>query len=115
MALADRREARPAFSTEAAEEMAKHGITHVSVDCFHYGDFRYTNLDDAVAQAKRQQPSNESSPIISSQGTEEMAKYGIIRVPVDYYLYGGFRYTNLEDAVAEAKRQRRYHAADLQH
>jgi hypothetical protein len=44
-----------------------------------------------------------------------MAKYGIIRVPVDYYLYGGFRYTNLEDAVAEAKRQRRYHAAGLQH
>jgi hypothetical protein len=107
MTLADRKEASPALSAEVAEEMAKHGITHVPVDCFHYGDFRYTNLEDAVAQAKRQQPPNESSPIISSQGTEEMAKYGITRVPVDYYYYGGFRYTNLEDAVAEAKRHPR--------
>jgi len=36
-----------------AEEMAKYGITRVPVDYFHYGDFRYTNLKDAVAQAKR--------------------------------------------------------------
>ena len=35
------------------EEMAKYGITRVPVDYFHYGDFRYTNLKDAVAQAKR--------------------------------------------------------------
>jgi hypothetical protein len=36
-----------------------------------------------------------------------MAKYGITRVPVDYFHYGDFRYTNLKDAVAQAKRQRR--------
>jgi hypothetical protein len=35
---------------------------------------------------------------------EEIAKYGITRVPVDYYHYGVFRYTNLKDAVAQAKR-----------
>jgi hypothetical protein len=33
-----------------------------------------------------------------------MARYGITRVPVDYYHYGTFRYTNLDDAIAEAKR-----------
>jgi hypothetical protein len=34
----------------------------------------------------------------------EMAKYGIKRVPLDYFHYRQFRYTNLEDAVAQAKR-----------
>lgn len=37
-------------------------------------------------------------------GNDEMARYGITRVPVDYFHYKGFRYTALEDAVAEAKR-----------
>jgi hypothetical protein len=55
MASADRKEACPAIRAEAVEEMAKYGITRVPVDYFHYGDFRYTNLKDAVAQAKRQQ------------------------------------------------------------
>lgn len=36
----------------------------------------------------------------------EMAHYGIIRKPVDYFEYGGYRYTSLGDAVAQAKRQR---------
>jgi hypothetical protein len=34
-----------------------------------------------------------------------MARYGIIRVPVDYFHLGEFRYSNLEDAIAEARRQ----------
>lgn len=34
----------------------------------------------------------------------EMVKYGITRVPVDYFHYRGFRYTNLSDAIAQAKR-----------
>ena len=33
-----------------------------------------------------------------------MAKYGIVLVPVDYFHYGKFRYTNLKDAIAQAKR-----------
>lgn len=36
-----------------AREMAAYGITHVPVDYFHLGAFRYTNLNDAFAQAKR--------------------------------------------------------------
>jgi hypothetical protein len=34
--------------------MAKYGITLVPVDYFHYKEFRYTNLDDAIAQPTRQ-------------------------------------------------------------
>jgi hypothetical protein len=104
MTSPDREEPSPALSPEAAEEMAKYGITRVPVDYFHYGDFTYSNLEDAVAQAKRHQPP-KGRPDISPENTEEMAKYGITRVAVDYFHYGGFRYTNLEDAVAEAKRQ----------
>ena len=45
------RESHPAINSEAAQEMARYGITRVPVDYFHYGEFRYTNLKDAVAQA----------------------------------------------------------------
>jgi hypothetical protein len=38
--------------------MAKHGITRVPIDCFHYKQYHYTNLADALAQAKRAQPSD---------------------------------------------------------
>jgi kynurenine formamidase len=104
MTSADGEEASPALTLEAAEEMAKYGITCVPVDYFHYGSFRYTNLEDAVAEAKRQQPPKDLGPGVSPEITEELAKYGITRVPVDYFYYGKYRYTNLEDAVAEAKR-----------
>jgi hypothetical protein len=35
---------------------------------------------------------------------DALARYGIVRVPVDHFLYGDYRYTRLEDAIAEAKR-----------
>ena len=57
MPSADQNERNTALTPEAAEEMEKFGITRVAVDYFHCGDFRYTNLKDAVAQAKRQQQS----------------------------------------------------------
>jgi hypothetical protein len=34
----------------------------------------------------------------------ELDRYGIERVPADVYLWGGYRYSNLHDAVAAAKR-----------
>lgn len=40
------------MTTEA--EIAKYGITRSTVDYFHYRDFKYTNLNDALAQAKRE-------------------------------------------------------------
>ena len=47
------RETVPADNPEMQKEMAEHGITRTLVECFHYGDFRYSNLKDALAQAKR--------------------------------------------------------------
>ena len=42
----------------------------------------------------------------NSEQTKEMSEYGITRVPVDYFHYKGYRYTNLKDAIAQAKRDR---------
>lgn len=36
-------------------EMAKYCITRSTVDYFHYRDFKYTNLNDALAQARREE------------------------------------------------------------
>jgi hypothetical protein len=36
-----------------------------------------------------------------------MAKYGISRVPTAYYLFKDYRYTKLEDAIAQAERHER--------
>ncbi len=40
---------------QTTEEMAMYGITCVPVDYFHFKNFRYTSLAEAVAEAKRQQ------------------------------------------------------------
>lgn len=57
MPSADQKEPNTAQRPEATAEMEKLGITRVAVDYFPCGDFRSTNLKDAVAQAKRlQQP-----------------------------------------------------------
>lgn len=37
---------------------------------------------------------------------ETMAAFGIRRVPVDYFHYRQYRYTNLKDAVAQARRDK---------
>jgi hypothetical protein len=47
--------------------------------------------------------SDGSSPALTPEAAEDMKKYGIVRVPVDYYYFGKFRYTNLDDALAQAK------------
>ena len=36
-----------------AAEMARYGIVRVPADTFHYRQYRYAKLSDAVAQAKR--------------------------------------------------------------
>jgi hypothetical protein len=41
---------------------------------------------------------------LSAEAVDEMAKYGITRAQINHFFYGGFRYTNLGDAIAEAKR-----------
>ena len=44
-----------ALSEDAAQAMTKYGITRVPVDVFYYKQYRYSNLSDAIAQAKRDQ------------------------------------------------------------
>jgi hypothetical protein len=46
-------QATPGQRPEDAEDMQNYGITRVPIDYFHYREFRYTNLKDAIAQAKR--------------------------------------------------------------
>ena len=58
MTTTNRKKQRPAAKPEAKDEIAKYGITRVPVDYFHYKQYRYTNLADAVAQAKRAQSSD---------------------------------------------------------
>ena len=49
-------------------------------------------------------PATPSAPTQSEATPEEtLNKYGITRVSVDHFYTGGFRYTNLEDAIAQAK------------
>lgn len=43
---------------------------------------------------------------VSDIDDQEMTKYGIIRVPVDHFHFGDFRYTNLKDAIAQAKHKK---------
>jgi hypothetical protein len=61
MESADGEGPSPALSPRLRKIMTKYGITRVPVDYFHSGDFRYTNLKDAIAQAKRQRPLNDAS------------------------------------------------------
>jgi hypothetical protein len=56
MTPANRWEASPTLGDHAAEAMVKYGITRVPTDYLHYKEYRYTSLDDAIGQAKRQHP-----------------------------------------------------------
>jgi hypothetical protein len=37
----------------------------------------------------------------------ELDRHGITRVPAEVFLWGGYRYSNVRDALAAAKRQAR--------
>ena len=46
---------RHAKTQEELEETPRLGIARVPVDWFHFREFRYTNLKDSIAEAKRQE------------------------------------------------------------
>ena len=52
----------------------------------------------------RMHMSSPERPGNTGADQDTMDRYGIIRVPADYFLYGQYRYTNLKDALAQAKR-----------
>ena len=45
----------PPVAPDTADELATYGITRIPVDYFHVGKYRYSNLDDAIAEAKRRE------------------------------------------------------------
>jgi hypothetical protein len=61
MTSAKQREESPTVGQDFAEDMAKYGITRVPTDYFYYKEYRYTSLDDAIAQARRQHPAVPSN------------------------------------------------------
>jgi hypothetical protein len=50
---------------------------------------------------------NQSGVDLTSEAVEEMAKYGVKYAQISQFFYGSYRYTNLADAIAEAKRHPR--------
>ena len=52
-------EQRPALSVETRQKMDRYGIVRVPADIFCYREFRYTNVEDALAQAKRDADSRQ--------------------------------------------------------
>jgi hypothetical protein len=53
MSMINTEEQLPALTEAEREDMKKHGISRAPTDSFRYREFRYTNLHDALAQAKR--------------------------------------------------------------
>jgi len=43
------------------ELMERYGISRIPADHFHYRQYRYTNLKDAIAQAERDNPPSHQS------------------------------------------------------
>jgi hypothetical protein len=55
-------------------------------------------------------PDIEAEHVSAEQDdSDQMAKFGITRVPVDHFRYKELRFSTLQEAIAEAKRQQ--HAA----
>lgn len=48
--------------------------------------------------------SPEPSDLSDSEMHAALAEHGIARVSTDTFHYGGYRYTSIKDAIAEAKR-----------
>ena len=59
MSIMGTEEQRPALSVETRQKMDRYGIVRVPADIFCYREFRYTNVQDALAQAKRDADSRQ--------------------------------------------------------
>jgi len=51
------------------------------------------------------QYTSSSDADLGGEALAEMAKYAIKCAQISQFFYGGYRYTNLADAIAEAKRR----------
>ena len=50
-------------------------------------------------------PDKNQPPPLSPDVVAQMAECGITRVPADYFVYRSHRYTNVNDALAQARRE----------
>ena len=48
---------------------------------------------------------NNTHSTMGVDDIKEMQKFEITRTPVDYFYVGKYRYTDLKDAIAQARRQ----------
>jgi len=48
---------------------------------------------------------NGATEIPGPEAFDEMAKYGIKRVSIEYFYFGAYGYVDLKDAIAQAKRE----------
>lgn len=46
---------------------------------------------------------NKTDSGLTPTDVQEMERYGVRRVPTDYYVYRAYRYANLADALAQAR------------
>ena len=46
---------------------------------------------------------NANAPATAEE--QELERLGIVRVPADSFLWGGYRYSHARDAIAAAKRE----------
>lgn len=66
--------------------------------------FEAREIEMTQSQQNSPKPSPNTSAL-SAEALAEMARYGIVRIPVDYFHYGNFRYTNLDDAIAHVRHE----------
>ena len=61
-------------------------------------------IPDSEGSSDDSSSSNENFATKELEFNKEMEKYGINRVLIPMYHYKTYRYTNLEDAISQAKR-----------
>jgi S-ribosylhomocysteine lyase LuxS involved in autoinducer biosynthesis len=92
-------------------ELAKLNITRVPMDDhFQCGKYKYSSLEYAIAQSKRdlanqttQQDEKSDQPVTDA----DLAKLNITRVPMDdRFQCGKYQYSSLEYAIAQSKREK---------
>jgi hypothetical protein len=96
----------PATIQDADTLMATFGITQAPGP-YVYGGYRYDKLQDAVRYAQRHQTASTVPLGRDSDDNRDaamlMATFGITQAPGPY-VYGGYRYDKLTDAVHAAQR-----------
>jgi hypothetical protein len=80
------------------------GVSKLQAECY-LASASMTSTSQDMEDYKMSIPENEvQRQRLDLAAEQEMARLGIVRVPADYFRYRDFRYTNLQDALAQARR-----------